>query len=177
MMLKAAPLIATLPSRVARFCCNAAALAASPLPFEAFRWFGIDMTMGPLTMHGYGGRYAGQRRKWADALVIEYQVSGTPYFYWRLPTIRHRLSRCVPARTEQRLTQQIGYGPIGSVDCSSARARRTPGRTGLAHAATTQVRQVLLRFNKAELGCLAHPERGRDGGIVLAPPAGNGPFL
>jgi LysR family transcriptional regulator, mexEF-oprN operon transcriptional activator len=37
MMLKAAPLIATLPSRVARFCCNAAALAASPLPFEAPR--------------------------------------------------------------------------------------------------------------------------------------------
>lgn len=38
MMLKAAPLIATLPSRIARFCCNAAALAASPLPFEGPRY-------------------------------------------------------------------------------------------------------------------------------------------
>jgi DNA-binding transcriptional LysR family regulator len=34
MMLKSAPLIATLPARVARFCSSAAALTASPLPFE-----------------------------------------------------------------------------------------------------------------------------------------------
>jgi len=35
MMLKTAPLIATLPARLARFCANAASLATSPLPFPS----------------------------------------------------------------------------------------------------------------------------------------------
>lgn len=42
MMLKTAPLIATLPARVARFCSNAATLTVSPLPFEGP---GFDVSM------------------------------------------------------------------------------------------------------------------------------------
>ncbi|MBV8092964.1 MAG: LysR family transcriptional regulator [Acetobacteraceae bacterium] len=42
MMLKSAPVIATLPARVARFCSNAATLTVSPLPFEGP---GFDISM------------------------------------------------------------------------------------------------------------------------------------
>jgi LysR family transcriptional activator of mexEF-oprN operon len=38
MLLKSAPLIATLPARLARFCVSAARLATSPLPFETPRY-------------------------------------------------------------------------------------------------------------------------------------------
>jgi DNA-binding transcriptional LysR family regulator len=42
MMLKSAPLIATLPARVAHFCSNAATLTVSPLPFDGP---GFDVSM------------------------------------------------------------------------------------------------------------------------------------